>query len=191
MPDKDLDLKATLHKLEEAYQALNHAPGHASFPIEILVGRHALHCRHTGTFVIVVPMLSGMFAESGQALPLPTRMVIAVSSAFEAVWPVVLIGAWGGLYLLSRYIKNKRLREIAIVQSFSLLAGQLKTGADLQQALAWASDSVEDTGTRSALRNVLASLNNGGILSAALGRPVFSPLSWPRQLPSARKREIS
>jgi type IV pilus assembly protein PilC len=30
--------------------------------------------------VVVVPMLANMFAESGQALPLPTRIVIAFSN---------------------------------------------------------------------------------------------------------------
>ncbi len=41
--------------------------------------------------VIVVPMLANMFAESGQALPLPTRIVIAVSNFLKG---------WGGLGLL-------------------------------------------------------------------------------------------
>jgi len=41
--------------------------------------------------VVVVPMLSEMFKEAGQALPLPTRIVIAVSDFLKS---------WGGLFLL-------------------------------------------------------------------------------------------
>ncbi len=41
--------------------------------------------------VVVVPMLAGMFAEMGQALPLPTRIVMAVSNFLKG---------WGGLGLL-------------------------------------------------------------------------------------------
>ncbi len=41
--------------------------------------------------VIVVPMLGAMFAESGQLLPLPTRIVIAFSNFLKG---------WGGLILL-------------------------------------------------------------------------------------------
>jgi len=41
--------------------------------------------------VVVVPMLADMFKESGQALPLPTRIVIAVSDFLKS---------WGGLILL-------------------------------------------------------------------------------------------
>ena len=41
--------------------------------------------------VVVVPMLAAMFAEAGQALPLPTRIVIAFSNFLKG---------WGGLSLL-------------------------------------------------------------------------------------------
>ncbi len=41
--------------------------------------------------VIVVPMLANMFAEGGQALPLPTRIVIAISNFLKG---------WGGLVAL-------------------------------------------------------------------------------------------
>jgi type IV pilus assembly protein PilC len=41
--------------------------------------------------VVVVPMLANMFAEMGQALPLPTRIVMAVSNFLKG---------WGGLGLL-------------------------------------------------------------------------------------------
>jgi type IV pilus assembly protein PilC len=41
--------------------------------------------------VVVVPMLAAMFKEAGQALPLPTRIVIAISDFLKG---------WGGLILL-------------------------------------------------------------------------------------------
>jgi type IV pilus assembly protein PilC len=41
--------------------------------------------------VVVVPMLAAMFKEAGQALPLPTRIVIAVSDFLKS---------WGGLIVL-------------------------------------------------------------------------------------------
>ena len=41
--------------------------------------------------VVVVPMLAGMFGEMGQALPLPTRIVIAISNFLKG---------WGGLTIL-------------------------------------------------------------------------------------------
>jgi type IV pilus assembly protein PilC len=41
--------------------------------------------------VVVVPMLGNMFSDMGGALPLPTRIVIAISN---------FLSGWGGLYLL-------------------------------------------------------------------------------------------
>ncbi len=41
--------------------------------------------------IVVVPMLAGMFADMGQALPLPTRIVIGISNFLKG---------WGGLALL-------------------------------------------------------------------------------------------
>lgn len=41
--------------------------------------------------IVVVPMLAGMFADMGQALPLPTRIVIGISNFLKG---------WGGLFLL-------------------------------------------------------------------------------------------
>ncbi len=45
--------------------------------------------------VVVVPMLANMFSSMGQALPLPTRIVIAVSNFLKG---------WGGLILLAAVI---------------------------------------------------------------------------------------
>lgn len=53
--------------------------------------------------VIVVPMLAAMFAEAGQLLPLPTRIVIAISNFLKG---------WGGLILLVSIIGS----VVALVQ---------------------------------------------------------------------------
>jgi len=53
--------------------------------------------------VIVVPMLAAMFAEAGQLLPLPTRIVITISNFLKG---------WGGLILLVSVIGS----VVALVQ---------------------------------------------------------------------------
>lgn len=49
--------------------------------------------------VVVVPMLANMFAESGQALPLPTRIVIAISNFIKGWGGLVLFGALVGFFV--------------------------------------------------------------------------------------------
>ena len=62
--------------------------------------------------VIVVPMLGAMFAESGQLLPLPTRIVIAISNFLKG---------WGGLILL-----------VSVIGSFVLFFQWRKTEKGLR-----------------------------------------------------------
>jgi len=56
--------------------------------------------------VVVVPMLANMFAESGQALPLPTRIVIALSNFLQG---------WGGLstllFIIAFFVGIKQFRK--------------------------------------------------------------------------------
>jgi len=59
--------------------------------------------------IIVVPMLANMFADMGQALPLPTRIVIAISN-FVKGWGglSLLIGAIGAFVGLNRFRKTEK-----------------------------------------------------------------------------------
>lgn len=49
--------------------------------------------------VIVVPMLAGMFASMGQLLPLPTRIVIAISNFLKSWGGLVLGGSLVGIFM--------------------------------------------------------------------------------------------
>ncbi len=65
--------------------------------------------------VVVVPMLAGMFAEMGQALPLPTRIVIAISNFLKG-WGglgllIAVIGAFVGLKQFRKTEKGLRLTD--------------------------------------------------------------------------------
>src|SRR5574341_22572 len=48
--------------------------------------------------VIVVPMLAGMFASMGQLLPLPTRIVIAISNFLKSWGGLILAGSLVGIF---------------------------------------------------------------------------------------------
>ena len=69
--------------------------------------------------VVVVPMLAAMFAEAGQALPLPTRIVIAFSNFLKG---------WGGLILLIAFVGSivsvkqwrKTLKGLQVTDAFAL-----------------------------------------------------------------------
>jgi type IV pilus assembly protein PilC len=59
--------------------------------------------------IIVVPMLANMFAEMGQALPLPTRIVIAVSNFLKGYGGLVILIAIISLFIgLNRFRKTEK-----------------------------------------------------------------------------------
>ena len=67
----------------------------------------------------VVPKIVGVFSHLGQALPLPTRVLITVSGLFAAGWWVLLL-LLGGLVLAGRrYLatdKGKRVRDSLLLR---------------------------------------------------------------------------
>jgi type IV pilus assembly protein PilC len=58
--------------------------------------------------IVVVPMLAGMFADMGQALPLPTRIVIAISNFLKSFWWVVIIIVVGMFVGLKQFRKTQK-----------------------------------------------------------------------------------
>jgi general secretion pathway protein F len=56
--------------------------------------------------VFVLPNLFGMLDGMTDALPLPTRILLAVSSFFEKEWPWVLLGTTAAVFLIVRWLKT-------------------------------------------------------------------------------------
>ncbi|HZE08416.1 MAG TPA: type II secretion system F family protein [Gemmatimonadaceae bacterium] len=53
--------------------------------------------------IFVIPVFAGMFASAGQALPLPTRIVIGASGFLKSYWWVIGAVIIGGGYTLKKY----------------------------------------------------------------------------------------
>ena len=53
--------------------------------------------------IFVIPVFAGMFASAGQALPLPTRIVIGASGFLKAYWWVIGAIIIGGGYFFKKY----------------------------------------------------------------------------------------
>lgn len=53
--------------------------------------------------VYVVPTFSGIYAESGAQLPLPTQILIQFTNVLKKVFPLLILGAMLGIYLLRQY----------------------------------------------------------------------------------------
>jgi general secretion pathway protein F len=55
----------------------------------------------------VVPKFTMIFSDMGQALPLPTILLLAVSNAFRNYWWILLLFAVGGFFLMRYYLRSE------------------------------------------------------------------------------------
>ncbi len=60
--------------------------------------------------LFVIPRLELMFEGMGQRLPLPTRILLAISGAVSANWLVLLVGLLAAIVALRLAVRNERFR---------------------------------------------------------------------------------
>ncbi len=90
----------------------------------------------------VVPRLTALFSDIGQALPVPTRILLALSAGAQALWIPLLLGTLVLLLLVQRgrvkvklpFMKGLRER-IALSLVFSHLSTLVSSGIPLVQAI--------------------------------------------------------
>lgn len=68
-------------------------------------------CVITFLMVKIVPSLTSMFSEMGRELPLPTRIITAVSSFLAGYWWLLFLIILCGVYFIHRYISTPKGRE--------------------------------------------------------------------------------
>ncbi len=81
--------------------------------------------------IFVIPVFESMFASVGLALPLPTRVVIGLSSFLKGYWWAVGAGAVGLFYLIRNYYKtpNGKLAIDKAMLRFPVLGDVLRKSA--------------------------------------------------------------
>ncbi len=143
--------------------------------------------------VFVVPVFAGVFDAMGAELPLPTRIVIGLSSMLAGHWYQFLLAAAAVFLVLKRIsakndssmvltrmvlkmpLLGKLTRQMIIARFTRTLATLLMSGMPLVQSL----EIVEDTsGSRlvaKEIRQARISISEGGKLASALGRSALFP----------------
>ncbi|MCL6594218.1 MAG: type II secretion system F family protein, partial [Alicyclobacillus sp.] len=146
-------------------------------------------------FMKVVPVFSAILAAYHAQLPLPTRMVLAISRGLTQAWLpcllLLLLAVAGWRYLLWRgygvYVRDwlrlrlpvlRTLVHKSVLASFSrTLAALVQSGLPLLQALELTMSAVDNQVLARALAPVLAGVADGRLLSELLASvKVFPPL---------------
>ena len=144
----------------------------------------------------VIPQFSKLFEEMGAALPLPTRIMLGISSIIINYWPALILGTLGFISAFTFYIgTNKgRLRwdEILLklplfgplirkieVSRFSLtMATLLKSGVPILQAMGIVQSIMINRVIADSVTNLRQALKRGKGLSGPLEEAgIFPPMA--------------
>ena len=167
-------------QMEKDYDLISKVKGSMYYPAFIICGMIV------AGFVMmtwVVPQMTSVFAESGGTLPLPTRMLIAVSGFFSSYWWAMIIGTGlivaGAIWYFStpdgkRAYDNFTLRiplfggifqRLAVVRMVRSMKTLLDGGVDAVSALEVTADVVGNAVYREIILQTIKEVRDGRPLS--------------------------
>jgi type IV pilus assembly protein PilC len=142
----------------------------------------------TGMLVFVVPMFEGMYADLDATLPVPTRILLAVSRGVTGWWwiigPTLSLGVFGlarwrrtpagrrrwDALALRAPLFGSLVHRSALARSATTLAALLRAGVPILGAMDIAAESAANAVVGDALRRAAGQVEQGSPLAAALRR---------------------
>lgn len=148
-----------------------------------------------GLMAFVVPRVVAQFTEMGQALPLVTRIVIALSAFLADWWWALLlglaaVGAGGAVllreparrrafdaWLLTVPFAGRLLRDLGAARLARTLATMVGGRVPLVEGLLLTAPTIRNHALRHAVRRMAEEIRGGGAIAAALASAaIFPPL---------------
>lgn len=145
--------------------------------------------------MFIVPMFEDLYADLGGELPLPTKMLLAVSGIVTSYWWALLIGTIGFVVLFRRWIATESGRatfdkiklkmpifgnlvhKTAIARFSHTLASLTKTGVPILQAMDIVAETSGNAVVSAAVLDVKASVREGESIAGPLEEhDVFPPM---------------
>ena len=145
--------------------------------------------------LFVVPQFKSIYSQLGGTLPMPTRVLMAMSDAVKKYWYVFIAGSFAFSFFLKRYKKTESGRATidafklkvpvfgplfhkTALSRFSSTAGMLlRSGVPILQALDIVADTVNNRVMSKAVIDVQASVREGESIAKPLAKhAVFPPM---------------
>ncbi len=145
-----------------------------------------------GMILFIVPMFKGMYTELGGTLPLPTRVLLGISSTITSLWYLVALFSGLAVYGSRRWVRTEsgrkrwdavklRLPVFGLLVHKTLLArfartlgALVRSGVPILDALDIVSDTSGNAVMAAALDDTKAAVSQGEPLSKPLeAHPVF------------------
>ncbi len=145
--------------------------------------------------IFIVPMFEGMYADLGGTLPLPTRMLLAVSGFMVSYWWVILGLTIGGVFAFRRWVSTEQGRyrfdtiklkvpifgpltqKSSIARFSETLASLTRTAVPILQAMDIVAETSGNAVVAKAIHDVQLSVKEGDSLATPLSKhPIFPPM---------------
>jgi type IV pilus assembly protein PilC len=143
--------------------------------------------------VFVVPVFSSMFEDLGGELPLPTKVLVAMSGAMKFMLPIMIVLGIVGTWAWRKYGKTERVRSVwdplklkmpvfgGLVQKLALarfarnLSTMLSSGVPILQSLDIVADTTGSIVISRALAEVQESVRRGETVAGPLAQHAIFP----------------
>jgi type IV pilus assembly protein PilC len=145
--------------------------------------------------MFVVPMFEDLYADLGGELPVPTKMLLAVSKVVTSYWWALMIVSIGSLFMFRRWIATDSGRttfdkiklklpifgnlvhKTAIARFAHTLASLTKTGVPILQAMDIVAETSGNAVVSAAVLDVKASVREGESIAKPLeSHSIFPPM---------------
>src|SRR6266404_9008616 len=145
--------------------------------------------------IFVIPVFAGMFASAGQALPLPTRIVIGASGFLRSYWWILGATIIGGGYFLKKYYASSNgklvidramlhfpvlgdvLRKSAVSRFTRTLGTLISSGVSILEGLEITAKTAGNRVVQDAIMQSRSSIAGGDTIASPLQKSkVFPPM---------------
>jgi type IV pilus assembly protein PilC len=184
-----LQLADTLEKQVELKHKVKSA---MTYPVAVLA---LVLCIVAAMLLFIVPMFKGLYADLGGTLPLPTRVLLFVSSIMVKAFPILILMAAVGIFLFKRWIETDKGRAIfdafklkvpvfgklvhktALTRFSRTLASLLRSGVPILESLEITSDTVGNTVASRAVKDVQEGVKQGEPIAKRMeAHAIFPPM---------------
>mgnify|MGYP001809559080 FL=1 len=184
-------------EMEKGYDMSSKIKGAMIYPVFILVGLSGVG---VVLMVYVIPNLTSILKESGMALPLPTRIIIALSDFMKSY--IILIALMAvGLVMAARYyfktemgryqldtfklkmpIFGRLFKYIYLMRFTRSLSTLLKGGVTISRSLEITANVVGNVIYRDLILKTLDSINDGNPFSTVMEASSYVPKMVPQMI---------
>jgi len=169
--------------IENEYQAISRVRGAMIYPAFVLTG---FIIAFSVLMIFVVPQLTEILEQSGQELPILTRVIIGTSDFFRSSWYILILGLAGTVAALLWYVKTENgkkiwdkvqlrlpifggvLKKMYLFRFTESLSTLLDGGISITRALAISGDVTGNTVYKRIINATQEEVKRGGTVGGAL-----------------------